>query len=317
MQGSDRFSDEITSAAMECGAVAAGITEAAPVESGCMDAFESWIDAGMNAGMDYLERHALLRGCLDSVLPGTRTVISCAFSFKPHREVSGIAAYTLGKDYHKVLRKRLKPLVRLLEARGGTARICVDTAPVAERYWAVRSGIASPCLNGTVSVPGHGSCIFLAEVLTDLEIPPAMGIQESTGGSNMTCSGCGACRRACSTGALGENGTIDARRCLSYLTIEHKGDFTPDQQKLLQGVDKRKLPLYGCDACLRACPLNKDAPCTEIGEFAPLPAILRYQELDQAGKPIPDRLLADLTTASAMSRAGSDGLRRNLRLRKQ
>lgn len=316
MQGSDRFSDEITRAAMECGAVAAGITEAVPVESGCMDAFESWIDAGMNAGMDYLERHALLRGCLDSVLPGTRTVISCAFSFKPHREVRGIAAYALGKDYHKVLRKRLKPLVRLLEARGGTARICVDTAPVAERYWAVRSGIASPCLNGTVSVPGHGSCVFLAEVLTDLEIAPASVIRESTG-VKAGCNGCGACRRACPTGALGENGVIDARRCLSYLTIEHKGEFSQHQQSLLQEVDKGKLPLYGCDACLRACPLNTSAPCTEIGEFAPLPAILRYQELDQAGEPIPDRLLADLTTASAMSRAGADGLRRNLRLRKQ
>lgn len=250
----------IRKAAADAGAVAVGFAEATRIPVRFINDYNKWIASGFNGSMDYLARLADIRFNPEALLPGVRTVISMAF---PYRPVGGyhhpnISDYALGEDYHTVVRRRLLPLVHLLAAEyGAMARICVDTAPLPERYWAVRAGIGFVGLNRQLIVPGVGSGVFLAEVLTSLELPPSRPLASG-------CGECGACVAACPGGALADN-CFDARRCLSYLTIEHRGERT-------DGIFSEAA--YGCDVCQRVCPHNAAEPPEPLKEFRPDPRLL-------------------------------------------
>lgn len=286
---------------------AAGFARAESVEPAVDAAFHAWLQKGNHAGMGYLERHASLRVHPRSILPDVRTVISVAFRFpKPQGGSLPVAAYALGRNYHKAIKSRLKPLCAFLEdACGAHTRICVDSAPIPERYWACRAGIAMPARNGAVMVPGCGPYAFLCEVLTDAELyhlPPFF----ATDAPMPHCTDCNECVKACPSGALKADGTVDCRRCLSYLSIEHKGAL-PDGITLRPGT---RFPLLGCDRCLAACPLA-DPP-----QLAPvIPDLLPRPDLMEL---TPERVLAladneleSLTAGTSLRRAGADGLRRN------
>ena len=216
-----------------------------------------WLEAGRHGTMEWLKRHAALRVSPENVFPGVRTVVCAAF---PYADAKGyghkhIADYALGEDYHIALRRRLAPVTeRIMELYGAPSRICIDTAPLAERYWATMCGLGRCGRSGQFIVPGAGAGVFLATILTTLEL--------EADGPMTDFDPCGECRRcieACPGGAIGRDGTLDSRRCLSYLTIEHRGEWPAE-------APRRGGRLYGCDICRRVCPhtLREAEPLDEL-----------------------------------------------------
>lgn len=252
--------EEIRGELLSAGAIAAGFAKAGEVDQALSREFCGWIQDGHAGEMEYLCRHIPLRRDTDNVLPGARTVISLAFSYKPEqweKQRKDIAAYALAEDYHEAIRTMLVPKIEEFKNKyGGEWRICIDSAPVAERYWAVKSGIGIRSINGNIIIPGKGSVCFLAEILTTLEINPD---KENIG----YCSRCGKCMEVCPSGALRGDGTMDARKCINYLTIEKKGEFSAEEEAIL----KQTGSIYGCDRCLRICPHNSEVPATGIEFF--------------------------------------------------
>ena len=255
--------EDIRKLLLDSGAVAVGFAMAGEIDSAVHEDYVKWIGEGYNADMDYLKRHIPLRHHTDHVLPGAKTVISLAYDYYPEKflppENASISAYAYGDDYHGALREILSPLVKDLQKKlGGEWRICIDSAPVAERYWAMKSGIGRRGVNSSVIIAGAGAFCFLVEILTTLSIPPDKP-------SDAFCDNCGECIRKCPGKALRGDGTMDARRCINYLTIEKKGEFSPEEEKL---VSEGSGYLFGCDVCLRVCPHNKDIIHTKYASFS-------------------------------------------------
>lgn len=302
----------------EEGAVAAGIAEAAPVEESHFRRFEEWLAKGWHAGMEYMERHADLRRDPRLLLPGARSVVSVAFNYRREEMPSqGVAAYALGEDYHKTLRKKLKRVVaKMREAFGGDWRICIDSAPVLERYWAEKCGIGKRSnLHGNIVVEGAGSMVLLAELLTTLKLQP--GSRNFTEESeNFYNSDSSEAIYPCPTGALASGGSVDAQRCLNYLTIEHRGDWT-DKQKAIMARAPKGL-LFGCDACLRNAPENSGKPTRRPTEFEPSLDVEELRKLlgEVAEKGMTEEIrkrVEALIARSPLKRAGAEGLLRNFK----
>lgn len=299
------------------GAVAVGFSEAGPVSREQTEIFERWLSEKKNAGMGYMANHSAIRRDPRLLLEGAATIISLAFPFTPEKfrksEKGMIACYAYGKDYHDVIRSRLREAVEEMKtAFGGEYRICVDSAPIHERYWAVKSGIASVGCNGSVIVGEYGSMAFLAEIITTLRIPPdgRPGIQGTD--SDLTCKNCNICVKACPAGAIGSDHSVDARRCLSYLTIEHRGDWTEPESIDAMRTSAGKNTIFGCDICLRACPLNSSVAPTAIEEFHPIPGLMDLSSDDIRRMSRTDFSL--FFRQSPIKRAKFDGLKRNIAL---
>ena len=284
----------------EAGVTAFGVADCGPIDSTDAAVFDNWIARGMHAGMDYMERHADLRRDPQSLLPGCRSVVSCAIAYDCGVHHPGIATYALGNDYHEVVRRNLERVAAFIrETIGGETRVCVDTAPLRERYWAVRAGVGFMGINGHLIVPGAGCACFLGEILTTVRIEPTRPLDQ-TRCDQTRCEECGACVKACPTGALRGDGSVDARRCLSYLTIEHRGDFPT-------GTDLHGR-LYGCDACVRACPHNRAGLCT-VDELQPRPEVMEVTA-DMAAV-MTQEDFSRRFSHSAIKRAKLAGLHRN------
>lgn len=240
------------------GAYACGVVRAMPVTAEAVARYEEWLADGNAGNMDYLGRYGEVRRDPRLLLDGegARTLIVTLFAYQdnvhPAEGVPYIAHYALGQDYHDVLRRRLKTVIGQLRPRfGGKWRICVDSAPLMERYWAARAGLGVIGDNGCLIVPGVGANFFIATIVTTAQMPTDDPVEGTS-----HCLGCGRCVRACPTGALRGDGSVDARRCISYLTIESHDGIPAD---IPTGNT-----LYGCDVCRRACPL---ACCkTDIGQ---------------------------------------------------
>lgn len=293
----------LRAAAMSAGACAAGFARCEPVAAAVCRSYESWIGEGCHGSMAYLERYPDVRRDPALLLPGARTIMVCAFPYYDSDECAGLklARYARGDDYHEVLRSRLQPVAELLGSMSHQQRICVDTAPIFERHWAVKAGVGFMGRNRLLIVPGWGSYVFLAEILTDLEIAPDEPMERQ-------CDGCGRCVAACPGGALRASSGFDARRCLSYLTIEHRGELPAE-------VGGRPLgPLlgdcvYGCDVCQQVCPHNVGVPETALEEFRMRPALrcLSRADIMQMDQPT----FSALFRHSAVKRAKLAGLHRN------
>lgn len=262
------------------GAAVWGVAEAGEVNAAEMAAYDRFIAEGRHASMDYLARYREIRlnplRLLDPV-PEMGSVIVCAFpytaDYEPAPGADRIARYALGDDYHEALRKRLKPVAALLREAGYQACVCVDSAPILERYWAERAGLGRRGLNHQLIIPGLGSYFFLAEIVTDAPVFEEFKTYNSYNERHKSCSGCGACVAACPTGALRPDGTFDARLCINYLTIEHRGELPATvggkpTAELLDGV------LYGCDRCQECCPCNRAIEAAPLPEFRPREALL-------------------------------------------
>jgi epoxyqueuosine reductase len=222
------------------------------------DHFRQWLDAGRAGTMDYLAARFAQRTDLSIYFPAVRTVICLAMNyFVPLEEVpqeqktnrGRIARYALGDDYHTLIKGRLHRLADWIRQQvpDVQTRCAVDTAPILERELAARAGIGWVGKNTCVINPKIGSWVFLAEILTSLELEPDEPMTDH----------CGTCRRcidACPTNALSKPYELDAQRCISYLNIEHRGDIADELQQKLGDW------LYGCDICQEVCPWNHRAP---------------------------------------------------------
>lgn len=258
----------ITSVLTQAGAVSAGITPALPACDSQNAMFSQWLAQGHHAGMAYMANHGSLRTDPRTLLPGTQSLISVAFPYLPHRfrhqSLPQIATYAYGNDYHDALRKLLQTAVEQIKTHtGGEWRICIDSAPVYERYWACITHTATRCDSGLVNVPGWGTRVFLAEILTTVALSPAKPLFTTpfpdpsfSHTTPIQCIHCGKCTTACPAGALQPDGTLCAGRCLSYLTIEHRGPWTGEGLQAMQTPQGRNT-LYGCDICQNVCPLNR------------------------------------------------------------
>lgn len=256
----------------------------------------AWIADGHHGSMGYMARNMDIRFDPRLLLDGAQSIISMAF---PYRQADGyhhplIADYALGRDYHAVIRERLAPVQELLhDEYGAESRICVDSAPILERYWAQRSGVGFIGENHQLIVPGAGSEVFLAELITTLRL-------ESDEATARKCAGCGRCVASCPASALSEG--FDARKCRSYLSIEHRGEL-PEGTRLGSCV-------IGCDICQRCCPENEGVEAAGISDFAVRPEIasLTAKELAEMTSGAWKRL----TSGSAMARLSVGQLRRNM-----
>jgi epoxyqueuosine reductase len=225
-----------------------------------------WLDRGWHGEMDYMVRHAGLRARPAALVPETARVVSCRMDYLPRRcDAAGaladggrafVASYALGRDYHKVLRARLQRLCRRIEAETGPFRyrVFTDSAPVMEVELAARAGIGWRGKNTLLLARNAGSYFFLGEVYTSLPLPVDAPIAEH-------CGSCAACIPACPTQAIRAPYQLDARRCISYLTIELKGSIPEDLRPLIGNR------VYGCDDCQIACPWNSFARLTDEPDF--------------------------------------------------
>jgi epoxyqueuosine reductase len=293
--------------ALDLGFDTVGVCDAKPAPH--HDFYKRWLARGHHGTMDYLESHLPLKEHPENLLPGVRSVIAVTLNYnQPNPPQPGrprIARYALGRDYHKVLRGKLKALSRWIEEAhpGAQCRPCVDSAPIFERDYANLAGLGWFGKN-TMLIDSHrGSWFFIGVLLTTVPFEadaPAVG-------------GCGTCTRcieACPTGAIVfEDGRwqIDARRCVSYLTIEHRGEIHTDTHGWT----------FGCDVCQEVCPFNQPresqplrAAMTREPDFQPRhswPSLAEVAELDE-GK------WEELTQGSAIRRTRLDGMRRNARV---
>lgn len=285
------------------GVFKSGIARVQSVDDATTEAYRKWLSEGKHGEMGYLENYLDIRSNPALLLPEARSIISCAFNYYhgPVRSPLKWASYSLGDDYHDVVRKRLQEVAAWIsEVYGAECRVCVDTAPIHERYWAVRSGIGFIGRNQQLILPGAGTHFFLGEILTTLELSPDPPCTES-------CLGCDRCLRACPGKALShqagsnETSVLDAKRCLSYLTIEYRGVF-PTGTELGRHI-------YGCDVCQEVCPHNANAPLSEIEEFRPRPAILSLDT--EAILAMKQEEFSTLFRRSAIKRTKLTGLQRN------
>jgi len=250
--------------------------------------------------MAFLERDSEARRGLDSILPFARAVL-CVAREVPPGGPGNVARYARGEDYHDVVRRELKAVaddLREAAPAGAHFRVCVDTAPVLEREWAVRAGLGFVGKNGMLIVPGAGSHVVLGELLTDLALAPTASAVDATWDR---CGGCSACLEGCPTGAILSPRVVDARLCLSYLTIEKRSAFSAEEERWLGGR------LFGCDDCQDVCPYN--AGPRYSGIVAGPPANLDAREAST----LDDAAFAARFAGSAVRRATPEGLRRNAR----
>jgi epoxyqueuosine reductase len=260
-------SDAIVSCALDLGFSVAGVASAAPVPS--LPAYRSWLAHGYHAEMGYLARpdRVSRRENPEEILPGIRSIICVGLNYYPGSVEASIAQdpsrglisrYAWGADYHDLMQGRLEELAELVvrETRATVSYRCyVDTGPILERAYAAQAGLGFVGKNTCLISPKLGSWLFLGEIAVDVELAPTPG----TGAG-----GCGSCRRCldvCPTGALVAPYVLDARRCISYLTIELKASIPLDLRPMLGNR------IFGCDVCQEACPWQRFAQTTDEASF--------------------------------------------------
>lgn len=272
-------------------------------------ALETWLDAGMQASMAWMERYRDRRRDPRVLLPGCRSVIVAAMNYwggeagespadRGASRGGRVARYARGRDYHKTLGRALRRLADwLAEASGAPARAFVDTGPVLERAWAERAGLGWIGKNANLLRRDAGSWLLLGEILSAADVAPDAGPHAEF------CGSCTACIDACPTDAIVAPGRVDARRCISYWTIEHRGPVPePERAGLGQWI-------FGCDVCQEVCPWNETFARDEPGAF---------ERRDDLAELDPRRILEmdegafrAAFSGTPLMRARRDGMRRN------
>ncbi|MEO5754055.1 MAG: tRNA epoxyqueuosine(34) reductase QueG [Chthoniobacterales bacterium] len=225
--------------------------------------FRQWLEAGAGGEMDWIKRGAEKRCDPQLVLPGARSMVVLALNYWQGEVPDGqgrIARYAWGEDYHDVMERKLRELDTFLADAGGKQKIYVDTGPVLERDFAAEAGVGWHGKSTMLLNRQLGTWFFLAEILTTIELPPDAP-------QVARCGSCTRCIDACPTGAITAPHQLDARRCISYLTIELKGSIPLELRPLIG--DR----IYGCDDCLDACPWNRFAQVSRESAFAARPAV--------------------------------------------
>ncbi|PNU04102.1 tRNA epoxyqueuosine(34) reductase QueG [Novosphingobium guangzhouense] len=294
------------------GFCAFGVASAAPDEDRAAR-LDAWLAAGMHGSMGWMEERAHHRRSPQGLWPEARSVIALGMSYAPAADplrladeggIGRISTYAQGADYHDTVKKALKNLARWMVSEGEKrglgpldVKVFTDTAPVMEKPLAAAAGLGWQGKHTNVVSREHGSWLFLGEIYTTLELPVSAPARDR-------CGSCRACQDACPTDAFPAPYRLDARRCVSYLTIEHKGPVPEDMR---EGLGNR---IYGCDDCLAVCPWNKFAETAHtMKAFLPraeltAPELADLLTLDDAG-------FRKLFSGSPIKRIGRDRFVRN------
>ena len=265
--------------------------------------FRDWLHSGLAGDMDWIERGAEKRCDPQKVLPGARSVVVLAMNYwqgaapAPNEHGGRIARYAWGDDYHDVVEDKLEELDRFLTATGGRQKYYVDTGPVLERDFAAEAGIGWHGKSTMLLNAELGTWFFLAEIFTTLELPPDPP-------QVARCGTCTRCIDACPTGAITAPHQLDARRCISYLTIELKGSIPTELRPLIG--DR----IYGCDDCLDACPWNRFAKVSRETAFAARPTVSQMRLRDFLA--LDDEQFRTLFRRSPIKRIKRRGFLRNV-----
>jgi epoxyqueuosine reductase len=285
--------------ARELGFDPVGIARLGPVES--YPAFARWIENGYAGQMTYLPRGAEKRRDTRAPVPGAKSAIVVALDYGGKQPSGPIARYARGDDYHDVMLARLRRLHAWLQGESGRAvvgKAYVDTGPILERDLAERAGLGWIGKNTMLINPRRGSFFFIGALLVDLELEPDEPFRSDH------CGSCTRCLDACPTSAFVAPRVMDARRCISYLTIEHRGEIDTELQPLMGDL------LYGCDICQDVCPWNqKFASAPTEPALAPRPENIRPDPRELMS--LSDEQFAERFRKSPMKRAKRAGIMRN------
>jgi epoxyqueuosine reductase len=294
-------SEQLKAEALSLGFSACGIAKAEPVDAQVAAHYRQWIEQGGHADMHYLANNLDKRLDPTLLLEGARSIIVVALNYAPARRIPAdeyqLAVYAYGRDYHDVLKDRIRQLILNSQFSILNSKIATDTVPILERYWAQQAGLGFIGRNHQLIIPQAGSMFFLGEIITTAEFDHYDEPMPNR---------CGTCRRcidACPTGALGE--VFNSKKCLSYQTIENRGEIDEAAK------DKIGNTIYGCDRCQQACPWNRFASPTDIPELQPSDDLLKMKREDWQHLSVED--YQKLFKGSAVKRAKYDGLMRNIR----
>ena len=329
------LSNRIKAEALSLGFSACGIARAEAVDSAVAESFMAWLREGKHATMAYMENHLAKRLDPRLLVPGTKSIVSVALNYAPASRLPEgeyqIAAYALGQDYHDIVKNKLRQLVnnipeiagfiqtpsnpdRISKATpsqsspyGGDrrgARVFSDSAPILERYWAVKAGLGWEGRNHQLIIPRAGSMFFLGEIFLPIELEYDSPIESH-------CGNCHKCVDACPTGALNasprggrEGVSFNASRCLSYQTIENRGDIPEEMAKAMGDT------IYGCDRCQQVCPWNRFAHPTDEPLLQPKEELLSMTR--EQWQSLSEEDYRRLFKGSAVKRAKYEGLMRNI-----
>lgn len=291
--------------ALRLGFNSCGIARAVQLDEDALR-LERWLNKGHQAGMQYMERNFDLRIDPRKLVPGAKSVITLLLNYFPSEQQQSlaprVAKYAYGIDYHFVIRDKLNQLLEFITSNIGAVdgRGFVDSAPVLERSWAVRSGLGWVGKNGNVLTKNAGSFFFIATLITDLDL---------IADAPFTTDHCGTCTRcidACPTQAIVSPTEIDAGKCISYLTIELKDALIPSEFH-----NKMEGWMFGCDICQDVCPWNRfSKPNTELA-FTPIPEILNLSV--RAWEEMSEEVFNKTFKNSPLKRSKWKGIQRNLK----
>jgi len=297
-------SKSIKKKAIELGFQKVGIAKAEPTPKEKSD-LESWLTSGYHGTMEWINKRKDERGDIHTYFPEARSIISVALNYHNENNQDNLNSdlkfsnYAWGDDYHDILKARLFELLKWINKSFKNVKglVCVDTAPVMDKVWAQRSGLGWIGKHTNLITRDYGSWVFLGEIILDIELESDKPFIDDL------CGSCTACIDACPTKALDEY-KINANNCISYLTIEHRGEFLVDQDDLHGWI-------YGCDICQEVCPWNeKFSSISSIKEFEPKKEILDWSNEDW--KSLDEENFRILFKGSAVKRTKFIGLKRNI-----
>jgi epoxyqueuosine reductase len=308
------LAERVCAVARSLGFDAVGIARADRPLDDDIARYDAFVAAGMHGEMTWLAEHRRARERLDgeAVLPGARSVICLAKRYRGASEgeepplARAVARYARGQDYHKFLRRKVRRLASFVRTLGTTerpafARPLCDDAPVLERAWAARAGLGFVGKNGMLIIPGTGSMALLGEVVTTLALATGSPMSQR-------CGSCTRCLDACPTGAFVAPFVLDARKCVSYLTIEHRSEVAESLRERIGGH------LFGCDECQTVCPFNAGTTSSRTSPSTsdPFASLERWAETELSDFLMPTESQWDeLCRGSPLKRAGRAGMARN------
>lgn len=283
---------------------ACGIATAA--EADPRDTLGTWLSQGCHADMNWMAATKEVRQDVRKKVPGARSVVVVARSYcaarpEPVHNCGRVSRYAWGRDYHRVLQKPLNKLARTIQDMepGSRCYCCIDSGPVLEKVWAQRAGVGWIGKNSLALRQELGSWFFLGIIVTTVELAPDSPLPD-------LCGTCTLCIEACPTKAIVEPRVVDARRCISYHTIENRGEIPAELR------DRFDDWVFGCDICQEVCPWNHQTPVTSEPDFLPRPG---HAAPDLAGLATMDEATFRKTFAgSPLMRAKHTGMRRNARI---
>lgn len=298
--------------ASRLGFTACGTAPVAQVDEDTACHFLSWIEQGKHASMEYLAKNIDKRLNPGLLVEGAQSIISVALNYHPSKLLDPtaqyeFATYAYGQDYHEVMKSRLTALLNCLhsmlpEGHPRQARIFCDTAPLLEKYWAWRCGLGWIGKNTQLIIPQAGSAFFLGEIIIDVPF------SQYDSPMDEQCGNCTRCLDECPTQALYAPYRLDSAQCLSYQTIENRGEIPAEIACKMGNC------IYGCDRCRTICPWHRFASPTQVAEFAPTEAFLSLTRAELEAL-TPDKYRT-IFKKTAIKRAKYEGLMRNIRYAK-